>query len=144
MNSPILHPYVIKQINNYEERFKREECIYSLGLTPTSIFSAIDNESNEHIVIKELKKSKLVTSYMHEFARNELAIHYSLSNYTKCENIVKVKDYFEDSRAYFMVMEYSPDPNFFEDLLENVFLIFKNNNLYFYFRNSDQFPTKAF
>jgi serine/threonine protein kinase len=111
---------VPKIITNYNERFKRENEIYHPGITPTSIFRAFDNELNENIVLKELKKSKLLTNYMNEFAKNELAIHYSLSNYTDCENIVKVREYFENSDAYYMIMEYSPEPNFFEDLLEVV------------------------
>lgn len=118
--STILHPYNTKIVLNLEEKYRKVECVYSQGLTPTSIYLAMDLEEDKRIVIKELKKSRMIQSYMHEFARNELAIHYSLSNFTNNENIVKVKEYFEDDKNYYMIMEASPDPNFFEDLLENV------------------------
>jgi serine/threonine protein kinase len=122
-----LQPYTSHIVDSYEEKYRKGECIYSQRLTPTSIFQGIDLETKEKVILKELKKSKLVTNYMHDFARNELAIHYSLSNFTKCDNIVRVKEYFEDDKAYYLVMECSPDPNFFEDLLENV-IIFKKIN----------------
>jgi hypothetical protein len=47
-----------------------------------------------------------------------MVIQQSLSRLS--ENIVKVPDYYEDDFAYTTVMEYSEDPCYFEDLLENV------------------------
>lgn len=111
-------------MNDFRKKYRREDEIYNQHLTPTSIYKAIDVDNSSIVVIKELRKAKMVNSNMHDFAKNELSIHYSLSNFTECENIVKVYEYFEDERAYYMVMECSPDPNFFEDLLENVRLLF--------------------
>ncbi len=120
MYSAVLHPYVPKIIMNIEDIYRKDKMIYSQNLTPTSIYTVTDIETNTKVIIKELRKAKMVNNVMHEFARNELSIHYSLSNYTSNNNIVKVKDYFEDERAYYIVMECSPEPNFFEDILENV------------------------
>ncbi len=114
-----MQPYIVK-IQNYTDKYHIEDCIYSQSLTPTSIFQAVDKQSGERVVIKEIKKNKLVASYMHEFAKNELALHYSLSNYTYCENIVKTIDYFENEMAYYLIMECSPEPNFLDELLETV------------------------
>lgn len=55
---------------------------------------------------------------MAEFAKNELIIHYSLSKLSN--NIVNVIDYFEDENSYRLAMEYCEEPNYFEDILENV------------------------
>jgi serine/threonine protein kinase len=46
-------------------------------------------------------------------------------------NIVKVADYYEDDNAFTMVMEYSDDPSYFEDLLENVLSIKSRNIVQF-------------
>jgi serine/threonine protein kinase len=75
---------------------------------------------NIKVAIKEIRKERLLTPNHHDFARNELAIHYSLSNYSNCTNIVKVMDYFEDKNSYYMAMEYSKEHGYFEELLENV------------------------
>src|SRR5689334_13220822 len=57
--SPILQPYNMKIIFNIEQKYRKLECIYSQGLTPTKIYSAIDLVTNERVIIKELKKDKL-------------------------------------------------------------------------------------
>lgn len=88
------------------------------------------------MVVKQLNKERMDRSYLHELAQNEFAIHYSLSNFTKCNNIVKAPEYFEDEKAYYMIMEYSCMPTYFEDLLENV-IIFNN-----YIRDTPQYLRK--
>jgi hypothetical protein len=59
--------------------------------------------------------------YMHSLAKNEMATQYSLGLISN--NIVKVSAYFEDEAKYSMIMEYSDDPCYFENMLENVDLI---------------------
>lgn len=104
----------------FEENYKIEETLYTQNLSPTVIYTGTDLTNNTKIAIKELRKSKLKGKlYLNEFAKNEMAIHYSLSRLSN--NIVKVPAYFENEESYLMVMEYSNQPNYFEDLLENVY-----------------------
>ncbi len=55
---------------------------------------------------------------MHTFVKNEMTLQYSLCRIS--ENIVKVPAYFEDETKYRLIMEYSQDPCYFENMLENV------------------------
>ena len=67
----------------------------------------------------EGKKKKLNSQYYKtEFARNELALHFNISKI--CKNVVKAYCYYETDDAFILVMEKSDDPNYFEDMLENV------------------------
>jgi serine/threonine protein kinase len=91
--------------------------IYNASLSVSIIYSGIEKKTGNKIAVKELKKEKMKDEYIHEMAKNEFAIQYSLCK--DCNNIVQVKDYFEDDKAYYLVMEYSEEPDFFEDLLEN-------------------------
>jgi hypothetical protein len=78
-------------------------------------------------------KDRLRHSYLHEFARNEMAIQYSLSQLSN--NIVRVPFYFEEEDSYTSIMELSSDPRYFEDILDNVIID--------YFRNFLQFQVKV-
>jgi hypothetical protein len=84
------------------------------------------------MAIKKVMKDRLRHSYLHEFARNEMAIQYSLSQLSN--NIVRVPCYFEEEDSYTSIMELSSDPRYFEDLLDNVIIV--------YFRNFLQFLVK--
>ena len=77
----------------------------------------MDVSSGLKVAIKELRKERLKEEYLQEMARNEFSIHSYLSKLSN--NIVAVKDYFEDEKAFHLVMEFSEEPDYFEDLLEN-------------------------
>ena len=119
VNSPILHPYHPHPIELFSDKYKTGKIIYDQELYSTFVYLGTDSTDDSKVAIKQIKKNRMNKSFFHEMARNELAVHYSLSN-TKCNNIVKAKNYFEDESSYFLVMECSPEPNFFEDMLENV------------------------
>lgn len=70
------------------------------------------------VALKEMKKEKFKQEFNFEFARNELSIHYSLSKLSN--NIVNALDYYEDEKSFYLLMEYCDDPNYFEEILENV------------------------
>lgn len=57
---------------------------------------------------------------MNSFVKNEITLQYSLSRTSN--HIVKIAPYTEDEIKYNMIMEYSEDPCYFEDMLENVLL----------------------
>jgi serine/threonine protein kinase len=98
-------------------------------LASSEITLVQDIEGNR-FACKETRKKRLPNSYFHEFIKNEMVFQYSLSKYS--DNIVKVLDYYEDENSYFMVMEYSYQPTYFEDLLENVhkfYFIILNSNI---------------
>jgi serine/threonine protein kinase len=118
--SSVLHVYSPKRIEILRERYKTDKLIYHQGLNPTCVYMGVDVLDDSKVAIKQINKGRMERSFSHEMARNELAVHYSLSNNTNCNNIVKAKDYFEDEKAYYLVMECSPEPNYFEDMLENV------------------------
>ena len=103
----------------FTEKYKTGKIIYDQALLSTYVYLGTDSTDYSKVAIKQIKKSRMDKNFFHEMARNELAVHYSLSD-TKCNNIVKAKNYFEDDSSYFLVMECSPEPNFFEDMLENV------------------------
>ncbi len=98
--------------------YRVDKNIYFQGLSPTKIYKGYSNGTK--VAIKETMKSKLSTPLHHEFIRNEMAIHFALSNNSHCDNITRAYDYFENDNSYYLVMEFSPNPDFFEDILENV------------------------
>lgn len=102
----------------FQEQYTIQGKIYEQTLSPSVIYHGTDNRNNIKVAIKELKKSKLIQTCQHEFAKNEMALHYSFSRIS--DNITKVPAYFENEEAYYIIMEYSEDSNYFEDLLENV------------------------
>jgi serine/threonine protein kinase len=105
--------------------FNLKKKIYHQSLSSSHIYIAYLNDIK--IAVKEIEKDKLRTPLHHEYVRNELAIHYTLSNNTNCENIVKVYGYYEDESKYYLAMELSPEPDYFENLLENVnFFLYSN------------------
>ena len=92
-------------------------------MSPTIISVANNLQTDKLVAIKELRKDRLSKNFLAEFAKNELIIHYSLSKLSN--NIVNVIDYFEDENAYKLAMEYCDEPNYFEDILENVIFKFQ-------------------
>jgi serine/threonine protein kinase len=119
VESSILLSYQPQPIQLFKEKYKTDKKIYDQDLFSTYVYIGTDEIENSKVAIKQIKKKRMDKSYLHEMARNELAVHYSLSR-TKCNNIVNAKNYFEDDISYYLVMECSPEPNFFEDMLENV------------------------
>jgi serine/threonine protein kinase len=101
----------------FDEKYKIQETIYNNELSPSTIYMALD-ETSKKVAVKRVKKDRLGKGYLHDFARNEMVIQQSLGRLSN--NIVKVPDYFEDNETFTMVMEYSEDPTYFEELLENV------------------------
>jgi serine/threonine protein kinase len=101
-------------LNNY----KIEKTIYHDQLSASTILLATDIEHNQTYAIKQISKEKLSNYYMHTFVKNEMTLQYSLCRIS--DNIVKVPAYFEDETKYSLVMEYSQDPCYFENMLENV------------------------
>lgn len=111
-------PYAPNEINILNENYKFcGKKIYMESLAATVVYKGIDKLTQSPVAIKEVRKEKLKSIFMQEMAKNELTIHSSISKI--CDNIVSVKDYFEDEKAYYLVMEYSEEPNYFEDLLDN-------------------------
>jgi serine/threonine protein kinase len=108
-------------MTSFFEKYRIVDKIYANSLATSEITMVEDIERNR-FACKETRKKRLLNSYFHEFVKNEMVFQYSLSKYS--DNIVKVVDYFEDENSYFMVMEYSPQPTYFEDLLENVHKIY--------------------
>lgn len=102
----------------FENKFQMRNVIYSNSLSPNIISLAENVLNNKLVAVKEIRKDKLTKSFLHEFAKNEVSIHQSLSKISN--NIVDVIDYFEDETTYTIVMEYCDEPNYFEDILENV------------------------
>jgi serine/threonine protein kinase len=101
----------------FSEKYNVVKRIYSNELSCAHVVLLEDKYGTKYAG-KETLKSRLKSNFLHEFAKNEMALHYSLSKLSK--SIVKVEDYFEDDEKYLMVMEFSYEPNYFEDLLENV------------------------
>jgi len=102
----------------FTDNYEINKVIYSQGLSPTVISIAKNLQSDKFVAIKELRKDRLTKNFLAEFAKNELIIHYSLSKLSN--NIVNVIDYFEDEHSYKLAMELCDEPNYFEDILENV------------------------
>ena len=74
------------------------------------------------VAMKELRKEKFKQNFNNEMAKSELMFHYSLSKLTN--NIVTAYDYFEDEKSYYLLMEFCDEPNYFEEILENVIFFF--------------------
>lgn len=106
---------------NFQDHYTIDEKIYDQQLSPSVIYIGTDINTGQKVAIKELKKSKLTQSFQHCFATNEISLHYCLSRIS--DNIAKAPNYYESSDAYYLVMELSEDPNYFEDLFENVYIL---------------------
>ncbi len=120
--SPNIMGYNPLTKKDFEEKFRINKVICSNSLSPNTISLAENIKNNKLAAIKEIRKEKLSKSYLHEFAKNEIAIHHSLSKLSN--NIVNVIEYFEDESNYTIAMEYCEEPNYFEEILENVFFYF--------------------
>lgn len=105
----------------FKDKYEIRDTICSNPLSPNIISIAENLENNKLVAVKEIRKERLKKQYMHEFAKNEISIHHSLSRISN--NIVNVLDYYEDESTYTIAMEYCDEPNYFEDILENVILI---------------------
>ena len=110
----------------YKENYKIGEQLYSNSLACSRI-SLIEDNNGTQFAVKEIFKNKLRNNFVQEFAKNELCLHYSLSKLSR--SIVKIDNYYEDEERYTMVMEYSYDPEYFVDLLENVSFLFKQQRI---------------
>ncbi len=116
--SHLLFNYLPSDISLFHKIYKVDDkIIYKNGLSPSIIHTGEEVSSGLRVAIKELRKEKLKDKEMHEMTKNEFTFHHLLSQVSS--NIVKVKNYFEDDKAYYLVMEFSEEPDFFEDLLEN-------------------------
>ncbi len=104
----------------FNKKYKVMYVFYSNELACSRVTLLEDTHGIKYAA-KQILKNKLNNKYFHEFARNELSLHSSLSKLSN--TIVKVEEYFEDEEKYTMVMEYAHDPDYFEDLLENVSLM---------------------
>jgi hypothetical protein len=110
--------YAPKSVELLWETYQKVSTLYEIPLSPTIIYKVIDKITKKIKALKELKKVKLKGGYLHEFARNELLIHYSMSKLSNI--IVNVSEYYEDKDGYYIVMEYSKYHSYFEVLLEKV------------------------
>jgi len=119
VSSSYILPFSPKKFEKIEEKYEIIEKIYENPLSATEMYLAID-ENKTPYAIKEIKKSKLRDRLLHELAKSELSIHYSLSK--KSNNIVNVYDYYETESSYYMIMEYCPNPTYFRYQLENVII----------------------
>jgi serine/threonine protein kinase len=93
------------------------------GISATIIHIAQDINTKRMVALKELRKEKFKHDFNYELAKTELMIHYSLSKLSN--NIVDILDYYEDEKSFYLLMEFCDEPNYFEDILENV------TNLYY-------------
>lgn len=115
-----LLPFSPSTIVIFNDNYKIIEKIYTQELASTEIL-LVEDTNGVKWAAKRILKKKLKSELFHELIRNEFALHFSLSKL--CNNIIKVPDYFEDEVSYLMLMEYSSQPNYFEELLENVNII---------------------
>ena len=118
----IIQPYLPLSTKILNENYTIIDTVYKEQLSPSCIYLATEVNKNQQYAVKKVMKDRLRHSYMHDFARNEMAIQYSLSRFSN--NIVKVPCYFENEDSYTTVMELSHDPRYFEDLLENVIFFY--------------------
>ncbi len=119
VSSSYILPFSPKKFEKIEEKYEIIEKIYENPLSATEMYLAID-ENKTPYAIKEINKSKLRDRLLHELAKSELSIHYSLTK--KSNNIVNVYDYYETESSYYMIMEYCPNPTYFRYQLENVII----------------------
>lgn len=101
----------------FNEKYKVIRRIYAAELASAQVVLLEDENGNKYAA-KEIFKKKLKNKMFHDFAKNEMALQYSLSRLSR--NIVRVEEYYEDEEKYLMIMEFSYEPDYFEDLLENV------------------------
>ena len=106
-------------MKEFQEKYSVKETIYTNELAIGKILLLIDKYGCKYAA-KQYMKNRIRNPVLHEFTKNELAMQTSLGKLSN--NIVKVLDYYEDHESYVMVMEYSYQPTYFEDLLENVIL----------------------
>lgn len=121
--SPNLKSFKPLNMKIFDEKYKIIKKIYTNGLAAGEIVLLEDNMGNK-FAGKDIQKKKLKNNYFHEFIKNEFAIQYSLCHSPGSENIVRVEEYFEDDQRYLMIMEYSSEPSYFDDMLENVLYYF--------------------
>ena len=95
-----------------------KETIYTNELAIGQILLLQDTYGVKYAAKQYIKNKVNRNPVLHEFTKNEMAIQFSLGKLSN--NIVKVLEYYEDLESYVMVMEYSYQPTYFEDLLENV------------------------
>jgi len=100
------------------EIYDKIAIVYELALSPTVILKVRNKKTKEIFALKQIKKEKLHESYLHEFAKIECAVQYSIGKLSNL--IVNVPQYFEDKDSYYIVMEYSKYHGYFEELLEKV------------------------
>lgn len=118
VSSCLLKSYYPFDLQIFQKHFQKGEIVYEQPLSPTVVYKGLNLLNDQPVAIKELKKERLRYDYQHELARNELAIHYSLSSAS--EHVTKVLGYFESEEAYILVLEWSDEPSYFEELLEKV------------------------
>lgn len=110
--------YLPSDITLLFQIYKRDpSSIYVGNLSPSIIYSGKEVNSGIKVAIKELRKDRLKDQIMFGMVKTEFSIHSYLSKISA--NIVEVKDYYEDEKAFYLVMEFSEEPDYFEDLLEN-------------------------
>ena len=137
--SKYIQPYNLQDLTKFNENFKIIKTIIPNGLSPTVIHVAEEINSNKMVAMKELRKEKFKQNFNTEMAKNELIIHNSLSKLSN--NIVTVYDYYEDEKSFYLLMEFCEEPNYFEEILENViiFLYFSPKCLFFIYLYFFQF-----
>lgn len=92
--------------------------VYEHPLSASVIHKVMNKKTKKVRALKELKKKKMREPFMHNFAKNECSLHYSMSKLH--DSIVTLYHYFEDDKSYYMVMEFSNLHGYFEELLEKV------------------------
>jgi len=107
---------------SFKEKYSIKETVYECSLAPTKVYIGEDKKTGEPVAIKETNKIKLGHDIYSELVINELAVSKYLSRIT--HSVVHVYDYFEEDDSYVIVMELCDRPNFFEELLENVSILF--------------------
>jgi len=118
LTSKYISPYSPQDFYKFNENFKIIKTIIPNGISPTVIHIAENINTNKMFALKELRKEKLKHDFSFDFAKSELTIHYNLSKLSN--NIVTALDYYEDEKSYYLLMEFCEEPNYFEEILENV------------------------
>jgi len=110
--------YSPKPVELLWDMYEKIKLLYEVPLSPTIIYKVMNKRTRKILALKQLRKSKLKETFLHEFAKNEILIHYSMSSISNL--IVNAENYFEDSENYYIVMEYCKNHGYFEKLLEEV------------------------
>lgn len=118
--SPSIKYYSPLPMKTFKQKYSTIQLIYSNELSSSTV-SLVHDENGKSYACKSVKKKRLRNSIFHDFTRNEMALQYSLSR--SSDNIARVEEYFEDDVSYAMVMEYSSEPQYFEELLEDVIIM---------------------